>query len=91
MEKTIIFKYGDGTFSVSADEIILPRIGEKIEIYNLLTTNERKIYNAFKNKGMLYVMDIFHNISSNIQVIELTLSNEFDYRTDFYNTICHCD
>ena len=92
MKKTIIFKYGTDSISVSADEIIIPRIGEKINIYNFLRTNDdRKIYNAFKTKGELYVMDVLHNISDTEQEIELTLSNEFDYRSDFYNTICQCD
>lgn len=91
MKKTIEFKFGNQSLRISADEIIMPRIGEKIDIYNLIANpNERIEYNTFKKDGVLFVMDIFHDISQTEQVIEIMLSNELDFKNDFYTSICNC-
>lgn len=91
MKKTIEFKFGLQSLTISADEIITPRIGEKIDIYNLIATPiERIEYNQFKKDGDLFVIDISHNISKTEHVLEVTLSNELDYKNDFYTSICNC-
>lgn len=91
MKKTIEFNFGNQSLRISADEIIMPRIGEKIDIYNLIATpNERIEYNTFKKNGVLYIMDIIHDFSQTEQVIEIMLSNELDFKNDFYTSICNC-
>jgi len=73
-KKTIEFKFGNQSLSISADEIIIPRIGEKTDNYNLIAIPEERIeYNKFKKDGVLFVIDIFHDISQFEQVIEITL------------------
>lgn len=91
MKKSIEFKFGNQSLTISADEIIIPRIGEKIDIYNLIATpDKRKEYNQFRKDGVLFVIDIFHDLSQTSQVIEITLSNELDFKNDFYTSICNC-
>jgi len=91
MKKIIEFKFGIQSLSISADEIIIPRIGEKIDIYNLIETPPERIeYNKFKKDGVLFVIDIFHEINQSEQVIEVTLSNELEFKNDFYASICNC-
>jgi hypothetical protein len=91
MKKIIKFEFGNQHLEISADEIIIPRIGEKVDIYNLIETPDERIeYNKFKKDGVLFVIDIFHDISQTEQVIEVTLSNDLDLKNDFYTTICNC-
>ena len=91
MKKTIEFKFGNQALKISADEIIIPRIGEKVDIYNLIETpSERKEYNQFKKDGVLFVIDILHDLSQTEQVIEVTLSNDLVFKNDFYTSICNC-
>lgn len=86
MKKTIKFEFEDISVEVSGDDIIIPRIGEKIDLYNLFKTNdERKKYNELKNdKGTLFVIDIFHEFSQTEQVVEIRLSYDLDDKNDFY-------
>ena len=91
MRKTITFKFENQSVAISGNEIIIPRIGEKICISNLFNSNdERKEYNKNKNKNSLYVVDIFHDISIDEQNIDVTLSTVLDDKSDFYNSICNC-
>ncbi|MCC6181301.1 MAG: hypothetical protein IT237_05660 [Bacteroidia bacterium] len=89
MKKTIKFEFEDISVEVSGDDIIIPRIGEKIDLYNLFKTNdERKKYNELKNdKGTLFVIDIFHEFSQTEQVVEIRLSYDLDDKNDFYTSI----
>jgi hypothetical protein len=84
MRKEVVFIYGSNQVSVSPD-LLIPRIGERIDIYNLIPTDEeREEYDKFKENGELYVLDIYHDLSEDEQYIEITLSNNFDYKNDFY-------
>lgn len=42
MKKTIKFEFEDLSVKVSGDDIIIPRIGEKVDLYNLFETNDEK-------------------------------------------------
>lgn len=89
MKRTIEFKFGTCSLSVSGIDMFCPRIGEKIDIYNLIENPQERIdYNNFRNNEVLFVMDICHVISQNEQVIEVTLLNDLDFKNDFYNSIC---
>jgi hypothetical protein len=92
MKKTIKFEFEDLSVEVSGDDIIIPRIGEKVDLYNLFKTNdERKKYNELKNnKGTLFVIDIFHEFSQTEQTVEIRLSYDLDDKNDFYTSICNC-
>lgn len=91
MKKIIKFKFGNQSFSNSEVEITIPRIGEKIDIYNLIETPAERIeYNKLKKDSVLFVLDISHEISQSEQVIEVTLSNELELKNDFYTSICNC-
>lgn len=92
MKKTIKFEFEGLSVEVSGDDIIIPRIGEKVDLYNLFKTNdERKKYNELKNnKGTLFVIDIFHEFSQTEQTVEIRLSYDLDDKNDFYTSICNC-
>ncbi len=91
MKKTIEFKFENHSAKVSGDEIIIPRIGEKICISGLLKSKDERIeYNKIKSNNTLYVIDVFHNINEE-QYIEVRLSTDLNFRNDFYGTICNCN
>ncbi len=92
MKKTIKFEFEDLSVEVTGEGIIIPRIGEKVDLYNLFKTNdERKKYNELKNnKGTLFVIDIFHEFSQTEQFVEIRLSYDLDFKNDFYTSICNC-
>jgi hypothetical protein len=84
MKQIINFKWDDNEVAVSANEILVPRIGEKIDISNLLKSNDdREIYNKFKENESVYVIDVSHQFNENQQNIHVTLSNELGCKSDF--------
>lgn len=92
MQKIIKFEFEDLSVKVSGKDIIIPRIGENVGLYYLFKTDdERKKYDELKqNKETLFVIDIFHGISQTEQVIKIILSNDLDFKNDFYTSICNC-
>mgnify|MGYP001293364377 CR=1 FL=1 len=83
MKKEITFNYGNDSLTTDKN-IIIPRIGETIDISGLLESNELRIEYRQKITGSLYVVDIFHSFAEDTQEIEIKLSEEPTDTSDFY-------